>query len=370
MQTCKITDHQLMCLTANSAVGGTLIVISAILARIAKQDAWLSALTAPLLGGLVLWIYTRLGNKYQNSSLIGMNKTVLGKWGGVAISVLYMFYFLFAACRLPWYIGDFTGHVMHETPVTIINLAFIIAVCAGMWYGLEAVVRAAELFLPVISVLFALAMILVMPQMEPDYLMPVLEFGVTPILKGDLLISSFVAMPLVSLLMIYPVYTLPGKGRNKSLFLGYLWASAIVFVAILMSMLVLGHIICSKQQYPTYSLAKEIDVGTIFSRLEYLISIIWLITQFYIAFLFAFAALTSLSELFSVKNYRRLIAPLGLFMLALSEVIIPDTVYQADWTLTTWIPYSHTFGIVFPALLLFISWLRERFGKKSTSQQT
>lgn len=367
METYKITDHQLMCLTAQGAVGGSLIVVSAALAAIARQDAWLAALSAPALGGIVLWMYTRLGNRYQNSSLLGMAKTVLGKWGGATVSVLYLFYFLLGACRLPWYIGDFTGHIMHETPITVINLAFIAAVCTAMWYGLETTARAAELSLPVISVLFVMAMVLVLPQIKTDYLKPVLEFGINPILKGDLLISSFVVMPLISIMMIYPIHTLPGKGRNKALLIGYLWASAIVFIAILVSTLVLGHIICSKQQYPTYSLAKEIDVGTIFSRLEYLISIIWLVTEFHIAVLYGYAALMLLSELFALKNYKRLVAPLGLFMLAFSEVLIPDTVYQANWTKTTWIPYSYTFGLLFPALLLFVGWFRERFGKKMAS---
>jgi len=363
METYKITDHQLMCLTANSAVGGSLIIISAALAGIAKQDAWLSALAAPVLGCAVLWTYTRLGRRYQGSSLIGITTAILGRWAGLAVNILYVANFLMGASRLPWYVGDFTGHVMYETPVTVINLVYVVAVCVALWYGIEAAARAAELLLPAITLLFAAAMVLVMPQMKIDYLEPVLEFGVAPVLSGSLLINSFIALPLITMMMIYPRHTLPGKGSVKAIYRGFLWASAIVFISILMSTLVLGHIICAKQQYPTYSLAKEIDVGTIFSRLEYLISIIWLITEFYIAVLYAFAALHALCELCGVKDCKRLVAPLGLFILAFSELLIPDTVYQANWTKTAWIPYSVTFGLILPAFLLFISWLKERLGK-------
>lgn len=363
METQKITEHQLMALTANGAVGGSLIITSAIMAKVARQDAWLSALAAPAVGIMVLWIYVKLGTRHPDMTLVGMTKTIFGKWAGLPVAGLYVFFFFLGACRLPWYVGDFAGHILHETPITIINLVFITAVVAALWYGIETTARSAELFLWFIIVLFILAMVLVAPQSEIDYLMPVLEFGPVPVLKGAVLLSSYVVLPLITLMMVYPKHTPPGKKAARAVYKGFLWASAIDFTAITFTILVLGHIITSEQQYPTYSLAKEIDVGGIFSRLEYLISVIWMMTQFTIATLYSHAAVEGLSELLGLKDTKKILLPLGLLILALSEVVFPDTVYQSNWSKQTWIPFSMTFAVILPCALLLVDVIKEKVGK-------
>lgn len=363
MQVRKITDHQLTALTANGAVGGSLIITSAAMAGVAKQDAWLAALAAPVFGSMVLWIYFKLGTRYPEMTLIGMIREIFGRWAGVPAACAYLLYFFLASSHIPWFVGDFAGHIMHETPITVINLVFIVMVVTALWYGIETTVRTTELFFWFVGVLFILAMALVAPQSKIDYLLPVLENGPAPVLKGAVLLSSYVAFPLVTLMMIYPKHTSQSRPAGKAIFKGYLWASAIDFTAIFFTILVLGHIITADQQYPTYSLAKEIDVGGIFSRLEYLISIIWIMTEFVVAFLYAHAAVTGLAELLGLKNPRKILVPLGFLLLAFSEVVFPDTVYQANWSRQTWIPFSMTFSVLLPGILLTVDTLKNRGGK-------
>jgi hypothetical protein len=72
-----------------------------------------------------------------------MTRTILGKWAGLPAACLYVAFFFLGACRLPWYVGDFAGHILHETPITVINLVFVIAVVTAMWYGIETTARSA-----------------------------------------------------------------------------------------------------------------------------------------------------------------------------------------------------------------------------------
>ena len=56
----KITNHQFFCLTAGGAFGGAVIVISPILAQVAKQDAWITTIVTPIYGVLIilfLWYF-------------------------------------------------------------------------------------------------------------------------------------------------------------------------------------------------------------------------------------------------------------------------------------------------------------------------
>ena len=80
MEKIKITSHQLFSLTAICAFGGSLIVISAAVASIAKQDAWITALFTLAFGLPVIWVYWFLGSQYPHMTLIGIiNKIELSR---------------------------------------------------------------------------------------------------------------------------------------------------------------------------------------------------------------------------------------------------------------------------------------------------
>ena len=91
MQKKIITDHQLYSLIANGAFGGSVMVIASVLAAIAKQDAWISALLAPVLGIPVIWIYWFLGNQYPGLTFVDIIKRILGKWLVTIAALSYIF---------------------------------------------------------------------------------------------------------------------------------------------------------------------------------------------------------------------------------------------------------------------------------------
>ncbi|MBP2654602.1 MAG: spore germination protein [Firmicutes bacterium] len=360
----KISNHQLFSLTACNSIGVALIAISALMASIAKQDAWISALITPVFGMLVMLIYWLLGSKYPNMSFVDIIKTILGKWLGLLVGSLYVFFYTIIGCHLPWYIGQFTTiSALPETPPYIISLLFMIAVVIAELYGIEAIARASEIFIILISVLFFLAMLLVSPNAKIENLKPIFEHGITPILKSSIFLACFTTFHLITLMGIYPYNIANISEAKKSILKGYLFGGIIIFVTIIMSLLVLGENITSKIQYPTYVLAKEINIVKIFTRLEFLIALVWIVAIFVIGVLFFHAAVISLSEVLGLKDHRRIIIPLGLIMLVLSEVILPDIPYYANWINLVWIPYSITIGLIIPVLLLLVYSVKKKIFK-------
>ncbi|UNC91987.1 GerAB/ArcD/ProY family transporter [Candidatus Contubernalis alkaliaceticus] len=355
MNNIKITDHQLFSLTANGAIGGAVIVIGATLAGIAKQDAWITALITPLFGIPVIWVYWYLGSQHPNMTFVEIIKRILGKWIGFIAAACFVFLCLQIAAHLPWYIGNFiTIQVMPETPAYAINFLFVAAFMIALLYGIETIARASEMFIYFVSFLFFLAMILVLPNANIENLQPVLENGVIPILKGSVFLSSFITFPLITLMMIFPVNINDMQQAKKALFKGYLFAGLIIFITILMSILILGAVMTAKSQFPTYMLAKEINVGIVFSRLEFIITALWLFTQFIIGLLFFYAGVIGLSQLLGLKDYKKIVIPLSLIILVMTEVVFPDTVYQVNWVNTVWVPYIITYGLILPVLLLLV----------------
>jgi len=355
MDNVKITNNQLFSITANSVVGGAVIVISAAIAGIAKQDAWIVALLTPIFGMPVIWIYWFLGSQYPGMTFIGIIKGIFGKWIGLCVAAGYVFLCLEIAVHVPWYVGNFiTTQAMPETPLYVINLLFVTAVVIAVLSGIEAIARASEIFIYFASFLFFLAMVLVLPNAKIENLEPVLAGGIVPILKGSLLLSCIITFPIVTLMMIYPVNLQKPEEAKKPLLVGYLWAGFMVFITILMTILVLGSAITAKYQYPTYLLVTEIQVGTVFTRLEFLVIAIWIVTEVIIGILFFYAGVTGMSELFGLKDHKKIVLPVGLITLIMSGVVFPDSLYEAEWISFVWPPYIITYGLIVPCLLTII----------------
>lgn len=361
MDSVKISNHQLMSLVVNSATGGAILVMPSVLTGIARQDAWLVPVLTAVLGIPVIWVMFYLGTRYPGKSYIDIIRTILGKWFGFIAAAGYVFICMMLSFNLPWYVGNFvTTEAMPETPEYVIRLVYVAVMAAGLLYGLEAFARASEIFLYFVTILFVLSMILVAPNAKVENLQPVLERGIIPVFKGSFILAGIVLFPLLNFFMIFPANVKNTRKAEKVIFKGYLWTNSMVMISILMTVLVLGSGLASKLRFPTYTLAKEINVGVIFTRLEFLIAIIWITTELYIGIVSFYAFTTGLSQLLGLKEHKWIVLPLGLIVLVLSGVVLTDTIYQENWFALVWVPFSVTFGLGLPLLLMLVSLIRHK----------
>lgn len=351
--------------TALSTLGGAILVISSSLAAVAKQDAWLAPVAAMLYGLPLIGLFCYLGGRYPGLTLIGIAKRIFGKWLGTIVSVGYVIFFISTGFNIPWYVGTFSAHTMHETPIPVILVLFIVALVITIYYGIEVIARASELFYIFVTILMALSFILVMPNIHIEYIRPVLENGVTPIMKSSVLVSAFIVFPVITILMIFPSHTNDVKAAQKAILKGFLWAVAVVFATVLMSVLVLGSGVVANSEYPTILLAREINIAIVLNRLEYAISIMWLVSEFFIAALYFYASIKGLSELLGLENHKRITAPMGLIALLFSWLNYTSSTQQANWIVTGFIPHSIFFGAIIP-LLMFLIYKFKQYAFKQT----
>jgi len=364
MKQIKITNHQLYALTANGSLGGAVMIMASALTAIAKQDAWLSAFLTPVLGLPVIWIYWFLGSQYPGLTFVEITKKILGRWIGTVAAASYVLICFTLAYHLPWYISDFiTTQAMPETPSYVISLLFVLAVVIAILYGIETIARVSELYIRFVLVMSVLTLLLVSPNINFENLQPILENGIIPVFKGSYFLACFILFPIITVLMIYPANTDNVSVAKKAIIKGFLVSGFIVFTSILMSVLVLGSKISASLQYPTYLLAKEIRLGIIFTRLEFIIAGTWIITQFMVAVLCFYAGLTGLSQLVGLKDHKRIVLPMGLVILLLSEIVFPDVIYQTSWISLVWLPYATTHGLFLPLLLLIVHQIKSKILK-------
>jgi spore germination protein KB len=365
MEKYKITNHQIFALSTNFTIGSTIIAISASIAELAKQDAWIAALIAPIFGIIILWLNCFLVDLYPGKNFIEIIQLVFGRWIGFIIILSFIFFCLTTASAVVWYIGNFiTINIMPETPSYAINSLFIVVIIIALLYGLETLARSAEVFLFVISGMIILSSTLILPNVKINNLLPILENGITPIFKGVLSLSSFTTLPFITMFSTYMSNINKTHKSKTSLILGYLWGMFLIFLSILLCILVLGNTITSKSLFPTYILAKEINFAGFFDRLEGIIASVWIITVFYRAVVYYFAAFIGISGLLGLTDYRKIVIPISLITLIYTNIVYPNVIESIQFDSTTWVPFSITFGFILPASLLIITAINKFFRLK------
>ena len=364
----RINWHQLLTLTGVASLGGSVLAISATVSGVAERDAWMSTILAVALGVPVMLLFLYLARSCPGMTLIGITKQAFGKWIGLIISALYVLVFLKISFDLPWYIGNYFGRIMHETPQEAISIIFVLAMAIGVLYGIETIARATEVFFIAVTGLIILIVALLIKDVHVEYLSPTLENGVLPVVKGAFLLLCFISFTSVSLMMIFPIQTNISPGVGTALVKGFLWAGAVIFATITMSTLILGSKITAITSYPTLQLAGEINIGVVFTRMEYAVSLLWLMSNFTISIVFFYAATKSLSELIGLKKHQPIVLPLAMLTLVMSHIVYPNAIYQGNWSTTVYPPMITTFGLVFPGITALVLMVRRRFAGKRARQ--
>lgn len=360
----KISPRQFKLLVFLCYVGTSILHSPGFLAAEAKQDAWIGAILGLLLGLLIVKLYNSVGNQLPNMTITQQTEVIFGRCIGKIVSVFFILFLFINASMILWIAGNFvTTQIMPATPIQFSNILFTVIIVMATRLGVETFARAAEILFPLVMGLLVILILFISPNIDIDNLKPVFEFGMKPILKGSLLYVSYASLTLIVLLMIFPAHVNNVKETNKAFFNGTVIAGIIIFLITLLSILVLGHDFASRNEFPSYILAKKIQLGGFIERIESLIAIIWFITVFYKTLLYFYGAVLGLAQILELKDYKPLTLPMGMILVVLSLIVFPNTIYADVWDSTTWVSYALTYALLLPLLLLIVGKLRKKKGE-------
>lgn len=314
---------------------------------------------------MVVWINSSLGGLYPDKTLAEVIILLLGKWFGGLVVVSFIFIVFLTGTQITWYVGDFFTTVFEpEYPPISINLLFIAVMAIALLYGLEAMLRANEIFFIIAFPFLIFSMAMLLPSINVDNMMPILEKGFAPALKGSIPLLSFTILPIIVLNMVFPVNTGNVNEAKKAMLKGYLLGMVTSAVTVLATVLTLGSTVTANLRFPLYMAAREISIGVIFSRIEALTVFIWIVTNFVAVFFYAYALLVALSQSLGLKSYKTLVMPTALIVSAYSDNIYKNVPYEIRWDTLVWTPLIFTFGFILPAVLLIISKFKKAGQKK------
>jgi spore germination protein KB len=355
-----ISGSQFAILVLLNTIGTTILIVPSGLATEVKQDAWIPAILGVGLGLLVIRMYNALGGMYPQMNLVEYCEKILGKWTGISVSIGYIYFSFIGATTLIWLIGNFlVTQIMPESPVITIHAFFVLVVIMGVRLGLEPIARSAEIFLPWVGLFFLLLVLLPIPDSNLENIQPMFDSEVKPIMRGTLSFLSVATLPLIIFHMIVPNGE-RSKDTNKAFYLGSLIGGIVLISITLLTVLVLGPGLTARNLYPSFALAKKVGIKGVLERIEVIMAILWFITIYFKTSIYCYASIKGLAQLLSLKDYRILTLPFGMILLAVSLIVYPDVIYEAEWDVKTWIPFAATYGLILPTFLYIVAFIRKK----------
>ncbi|MNO12335.1 Spore germination protein YndE [compost metagenome] len=366
----RISGRQFMVLTTLFTIGSAILIIPSGMAFLAKQDAWIAALVGVGAGFFLVWIYNTIATLYPRMTLVEIIETLLGKWLGKTISLLFIVtLFLSGPAAVLYDVGNFlTTQIIPETPAQSVNILFAVIIVMGARLGIETFARSAELLFPLFILLYISLVVLIAPEIKLENVEPVLEAGIGPIWPAALSFISVLFLPHIVLLMIFPAVNRIDNAR-KAFFNGSMLGGLMMVLIVALSILVLGPDLTARSIFPSYSLAQKISIGNFLQRIEAIMAVIWFISLYFRATIYIYGIVLAIAQIFNLKDYRPLVLPLGMILVVMSVVIYPNVPYQQKWDGTVWVSYTLSIGLFLPLLLLCTYMVRKLWSKKRTESK-
>ncbi|MRH42064.1 GerAB/ArcD/ProY family transporter [Aquibacillus halophilus] len=350
----KISQKQLTSMIILFTIGSAILFIPSFLANVAKQDAWISAIVATVLGLFTVLFYSKLYKLYPKKSYFECATFILGKWiGGAVILITYIYFFILSSLIL-WDLGEFLKtQVLVQTPIQVILILFMLTVIYTVRLGIENVGRTSEVFLPWVLGLFLLMCVFLIWSLEKGNLLPYLEKGVMPVLHGSYYLLSFPYLELIIFLMITPYVNKETKVQ-KSFLQGTLVAGGLLITTTFLCILVLGADVTARNTFPVYVLGKMVSVGEFLERLEIIIAIIWFLSIYFKLAIVFYVLVASLSDFVKAKDYRPITLPLGMLLVVMSPIMFTSTMQVASFDKEVFFPLTYIVGFFLP-LIVYIA---------------
>ncbi|MFF2752933.1 endospore germination permease [Psychrobacillus sp. NPDC058041] len=366
MQNIKISSFQFLVLVIFFSIGTSILELPSAIAVDVKQDAWIATIMGTIIGILVIWFFTKIASWFPNLTYVQLNEKILGKWFGKFSSILFVFLSLLYTASLLSKQGLFlASQLFPNTPILVITILMAIILVMGIRLGLETLARSAEILIFIFLFLFIGLVIFIIPEIKVHNLEPFFISKLSTMMKSSIMIAVISSVNAIVLLMIFPALINEYEKGRKSFFLGIIIGGIVIIIITVLCVFVLGSSTTARQIYPSYILARQINIGNFINRIEVIMAALWIICLYFKASIYFYAGTIGLAQIFNLKDYRPMTYPLGIIITVLSIIIAPNFISQAHFDSKTSISLSIVFFILVPLLLTIVYIIRKKQLKKS-----
>jgi spore germination protein KB len=363
MEKGKISALQMAVMIYPTIVATIILIVPNVTAKYAKNDLWLTPILASVIGYVTVYLACKLHQLYPKQTVIQFSEQIVGRFAGKMLGVLFLlFYIQGTGHTLRSYSEFIVESFLGNTPISVI-IALMAFLCALIVSGgLEGLGRAAQLFLPIFIIPLLILIILVFPDFEFKNILPILGDGIMPPIKGAIVPSGwFTELFMISFFLPFLV---DGK---KGMKYGMMTTFAVMMTLVMVNFIVLfvlGPTIASRV-YPLMQVARYISIANFFEHLESIVMAIWVVGAFIKISVFYYVAALGTAQWLNLSDYRPVVWPLGIIIVAFSFWSLPSTMESSRFLVGVFPFYGLLIQTIIPLFLLATAVIQKRKRKVS-----
>lgn len=354
----QVPDHQGLALVLLFVIGNSSIFG---LGRRAGADIWLAFLVAIAIALPIVLLNIRLRTLLQGRSLWEGLGNLIGKWPSRFVALFVSFYAWRLACLIATDLTRFISAVsLENTPSFVLSLVLALLSLWVVKGGAEVLARwgtiALKFFIPITFITF----LLILSEVNLENFLPVLYHGVEPVIMGAFELLDFPFLDTV--LLFWVLDSFQSRKSPMRIFLpGFLIAAFILLLTTSASLAVIGVDKYVGSYFPGYVAVSRIDIARFLSRLEASAGILFLVGSFLKLSVCLLVACKGLAWGVGFTDYRFLVTPLALGIVAGSQWFTKDLmeIYLAATKVLH--PYDLTIQVVIPFVLWIIAEVKNRW---------
>lgn len=332
----------------------------------AHQAGWVSPIASIIPFIALVLIVDSLLKKYKGQSMAEIITSILGKYLGKLVLVLYLLWtFYVTAMFTRFYAERLTGSVYPNINNSIFIMLLLITAAYMLHSGFTVIARMGEIILPFIGAMLALLAAFLLARIRADNILPVYFNDIVPIIKGSYSMTGVIAY-------LFLMFFLSDKLVNlKSLRkFGYISAAVNVASVVLVNFVtigVLGSSVTERNPTPVLTVVKQISILDTIENIEVIVISIWIFTDFILVASLFTVLLKLIKSLFSLSATKPLINMLAVLLFFLSLGVSASKFELDEFSDKLILPINFVMGYGIPAILLVLSMFRKKSSSKKTN---
>lgn len=308
-----VSPRQMGVLFFTFMTGSSIINIPSPLIGKAGNGAWLSLLISGGISMVMLGCMLYLHRRYPDLTYVEYSRKLIGAWPTAILSLLPLSLMQEMQTGIVLDIGLFMrSAMMRETPTYAFSaLVFMVAVLS-VRAGIEVIARMFVLIMMLISFFISTVLLLGTENYNLAFLIPVMPDGIKPILKGAFFSFGFPYAECFLFTMLFPFVKKGSTGKlNVAMFVALIMNIVTLCISTICTIILFGPLAAIKK-YSLYELARTIDVQEIITRIESVIGMSLIAGSYMKVTVTLYAMSLIVSQVFKLKNYKTIVAPLAL----------------------------------------------------------
>ncbi|MGE6486872.1 GerAB/ArcD/ProY family transporter [Paenisporosarcina sp. NPDC076898] len=348
----SISRWQLVLLVISFIYGSSLLMAPGITAAASYRDAWISMLLAVVMGLLLNVFWMMLLKRYNYLSIFSIVENVTGKWVGMFINLLIVFYGIHLAAYIVRNLSNFMViNVIPDSNEWTYQIMIILLAIYSCYYGLNNMASVNEFLLPWMLLLFGVSVALIANKFDISQLKPVLNESFLSITHGA---YNTLGFPFIEIILLGAVFTFVTQKEKlmKSYLMAILSAGFILVFTVFLTVGTEGPYMVTRITYSTYAMMKDITIIELFERVEVVIAVVWIFGILVKICLCLFAVLKGLQHISKHENYHPFLLPVGIITWVMSNEIHRNTRDFTDFVAKYWTLWWFTLYVILVLIMM------------------